>query len=63
MKGPILLIMLVPIVLSSCNKPTSGQNTTEYRDGNSGATSETIKKDTPLDSTGKNKGDDNSEPR
>ncbi len=36
--------------LGACNKPTSGSNTSEFREGNSGATSETIRKDTPIDS-------------
>ncbi len=34
-----------------CNKPTSGQNTSEYREGQSGANSTTVSEDTPLDST------------
>ena len=31
--------------LVSCNKPTSGSNNEEYREGRSGATSDTIKKE------------------
>ena len=31
--------------LASCNKPTSGSNNTEYREGGSGANTETIKKE------------------
>jgi hypothetical protein len=35
--------------LVSCNKPTSGSNNQEYREGGSGATSDTIKKEGPGD--------------
>lgn len=41
----------VACMLSSCDKPTSGQNTTEYRDGNSGATPSTVENETKVDST------------
>lgn len=52
MKTPIVIITAgMSFILCSCDKPTSGQNTSEYRDGNSGASSQTIEKDTSLDST------------
>lgn len=52
MKSSIILINAAfAYMLVSCDKPTSGQNTTEYRDGNSGATSTTVEKDTKFDST------------
>jgi hypothetical protein len=46
MKSKLMLIGGLIFGLSSCDKPTSGQNTSEYRDGASGATSGTIMKDT-----------------
>lgn len=61
MKCLLLALVLVPLVFVSCNKPTRGQNTSEYRDGNSGANTQTIEEDTPIDSTGKNGNDEKKE--
>jgi hypothetical protein len=41
----------ITCALSSCDKPTSGQNTRDYRDGNSGAAPSTVEGETILDST------------
>ena len=41
----LFVVFAAAVTISSCNKPTSGQNTSEYRDGGSGATSGTIIKD------------------
>lgn len=52
--NPKILILLGGLTLgfASCDdKPTSGQNTSEYRDGASGATSGTITKDTKGEKT------------
>jgi hypothetical protein len=45
----VMATCCIPL-FASCKKPTSGQHTSEYRKGQSGATSSTIEKETSLDS-------------
>lgn len=47
----IITTLALSFLLSSCDKPTSGQNTRDFRDGESGATPGTVESDTKLDST------------
>lgn len=43
---PLLPLTLLPVVLSSCDgKPPASSNTSEFREGKSGATSATIQDD------------------
>jgi hypothetical protein len=45
------IALIVCLMSAGCNKPTSGQNTLEYRQGQSGATPATQSQDTKLDSS------------